>query len=359
MNVRRIDQILAGFAEGDAISNEAVALRNIFRRWRVESDLFVDSRHLSPNVADQCRPLEEVATSGSDILIHHYAIASPAVEAFLAAPCSARVMIYHNITPAEFYRGFDDRLAARLAEARERLTGVIPRVDALWADSRFNALELETLGARDVKLYPLLFDPGQLDHPPDPAIRQKFAAPLTNILYVGRLAPNKDVESLLEAFAWYHRTLNRQSRLIVVGSERSAWRYFVMLQMLAMELDLPTVYFERYATPEALSAYYDLADVFVTCSRHEGYCLPLVEAMHRGVPVIARRTGGTPEALGVGGVLFEDAEPQELAVLIHRVVSCRPWREEILRSQRQRMAELRARRPDEELRHLLAPWLGP
>ena len=353
---RRIDQVLAGFAEGDAISNEAVILQEVFRQWGTESEIFVDPAHTSSAVKTRCRPLADYRGTSGDLVIHHYSIASPAVDLFAAAP-AVKVMIYHNITPSEYYRGFDDRVARQLTEAREGLRAILPKMDAVWADSRFNAQELVELGGRDVQVLPLLFSAEQLDVPPDPEVFRKFAAPLTNILFVGRLAPNKNVEELLEAFAWYHRTLNRQSRLIIVGSDRSAWRYFIMLKMLAAEFDLTTAYFECYASPQELSAYYNIAHAFVTCSRHEGYCLPLVEAMHRKVPVIARRTGGMPEALGGGGVLFDEAKPQELAALMHRVVTDEPLRREVLTSQERRMAEVRARRPDAELKALLAKWL--
>lgn len=350
---RRIDQVLAGFAEGDAISNEAMILQDIFRGWGLESDIFADLKHVSSKVRDRARPLGECAGTADDILIHHYSIASPAVDAFLASG-ACKVAIYHNITPAHFYQGYDDGVAAQLHDAREGMRALLSKVDAVWADSEFNASEAREMGAVDAKVLPLLFSPSQFDVAPDPAIPAKFAAPMTNILYVGRLAPNKYIEGLIEAFAWYHRTLNRQSRLIIVGSERSAWRYFVMLQMRAAELDLQTVYFERYATAAGLSAYYDIADLFVTTSQHEGYCLPLVEAMHRGVPVIARREGGMPEALGGGGIMFEDAGPQELAALMHRVLTDDALRNEVLASQQRRMEAVRTRRPEEELQALLA-----
>ena len=177
---------------------------------------------------------------------------------------------------------------------------------------------------------------------------------MTNLLCVGRVAPNKMIEEVILAFAWYHRVIDRQSRLIIVGSERSSWRYYVMLQMLVSEMDLTNVYFEGYASPEKLSAYYDIADVFVSASRHEGYCLPVVEAMHREVPVVARKTGGIPEAMGGAGVMYEDAKPEELAQLIHRVLTDKAIHEEVLQSQKRRIDEIRARKPDDELRALLA-----
>jgi len=350
----RIDQVLAGFALGDAISGEAVMLQDILRAQGNTSDIFVDARHLSPKMKQRARPMEEYDGSPADVLIHHYSIASPVVDLFQNTK-ARKVMIYHNITPSHFYTGFDDCVAAQLAEARDGMRALLPHMDAIWADSNFNAGELRDMGARDVKVLPLLFSPQQIDLPSEPAIMDRFSVPMTNFLCVGRLAPNKHVEGVIAAFAWYHRTINRHSRLIIVGSDRSAWRYFTMLQMYAAECDMQTVYFERHATATALAAHYRLADAFVTCSQHEGYCLPLVEAMHHNVPVIARRQGGMPEALGGGGVMFEDAGPRELAVLMDRVVSDQAFRAEVLESQNRRMEIVRARRVDEELKELLTP----
>ena len=349
---QRIDQVLAGFAEGDAISNEAVILQHVLRGRGVASDIFVDPEHVSSKVRDRSRSLSELEGTAGDILIHHYSIASPAVDAFVASP-SRKVMIYHNITPGHFYEGYDDGIARHLHDARGTMRDLLPKMDGIWADSDFNAQELRDMGAAQVDVLPLLFSPSQFDVPSDPAVAAKFAVPMTNILFVGRLAPNKRIEDLLEAFAWYHRVLNRQSRLIIVGSERSAWRYFVMLQMYAAELDLQTVYFERYATAAGLSAYYDQADLFVTCSQHEGYCLPLVEAMHRGVPVIAHRQGGMPEALGGGGMLVEGPGPRELAALMHRVMTDDTLRDDVLGTQQRRMDAVRTRDAGAEVQALL------
>jgi glycosyltransferase involved in cell wall biosynthesis len=350
---RRVDQVVAGFAEGDAISNEARAIQGIFRKWGWQSDIFADPSHTSPLMRSVARPLSEYGATAGDGLILHYSIASPANALFMAA-LARKVVIYHNITPPDFYRGYDDRVVRQLEEALGLLKPVVSAADAVWADSAFNATELQNLTGRAASVFPLLFDATQLDLAPDPNVFIKLAVPMTNLLFVGRMAPNKRIENLILAFAWYHRVFNRQSRLLIVGSERTAPRYYLMLRMLANELDLPNVCFERYASANGLPAYYELADVFVTASEHEGYCLPLVEAMHKRVPVVARRTGGMPEALGEGGLLYEDASPEELGALLDRVVRDSALRQNLLQAQASRMDVIRKRDVETELRQLLA-----
>jgi glycosyltransferase involved in cell wall biosynthesis len=349
----RVDQILAGYADGDAVSMEARTLQELLRQRGVESEVYVDQSHVSDPMRPLSRPLEAYTAQPGDVVIHHYSIDTPALASFVASP-ARKIIIYHNITPEEHFVGFDDAVAAQLRQARAKLREVLKGVDAAWGVSEYNTVELREMGARNAAVFPLLFDPAAFDTAPDPCTIAKFAEPMQNILYVGRIAPNKRIEMLMHAFAFYNRVINRHSRLIIVGSERSAWRYFTMLRLFESELDLTGVFFEGFVEPGALAAYYRLADLFVSTSEHEGFCLPLVEAMHNNIPVIARRTGGTPEAMGGAGVLFEDAKPEELAALMGRVLNDAALRAEVLASQQQRLAALRHRDPASELVTLMA-----
>jgi len=351
---RRIDQMVAGFAEGDAISIEARLLEGVFRDLGFESDIFAPAERVATADQSGCRPLAEYAGSASDLAVYHCSIASQTEEVFLRSP-ARKILLYHNITPAEWFDGFDDRVAAELRRARANLARAAAAADAVWADSAFNAAELARLGVPGACVLPLPFPPARLALPPDPRVLEKFRRPMRNILFVGRIAPNKCVEELILAFAWYVKRADALSRLLIVGSDRSAPRYYAMLRMLAGELDLTNVCFELFASAAGLAAYYELADLFVCPSRHEGYCLPLLEAMDRGVPVLARDAGGMPEALGGAGVLFDAMAPPELAALMHRVLSDGALRDEILASQQARMADVRGRDLAGEIKDLLAP----
>lgn len=351
-----IHQILAGFADGDAISHEALQLKRILRNWGHSSDIYCDPGKVSPTLRDKCCPLSAYSAAADDICLHHYGINSPSTDCFLASP-ARKIIIYHNITPAEYFDGFDDAVAAQLRAGRSRLRDVCRCVDAVWTVSRFNASELKALGIDDVQVFPLLFSPDALDVFPEPLIISKFADKLKNILFIGRIVPNKRIEDLIFAFAWFNKTINPYSRLLIVGSNRSAPRYYAMLRMLAGDLDLPNVCFEGFASPAGLAAYYRVADVYVCPSVHEGYCLPLVEAMHCGLPVIAREAGGIPEAMSGAGVMYKGLDEVELAELINRTLSDNELAGKIIASQRERMERLRARQPDLELKQLLGAWL--
>ena len=353
MKFTAIHQITAGFAAGDAISLEAVAIRDVCRAQGFASEIFVPMENVAEDGRPQVRPLEDYRPAESELLIYHYSIQTRATDTFRRSP-ARKVVIYHNITPASFFRAFDERVVKQLEVARRELSDVVGLADAVWADSAFNAAEVSELGARNVRVLPLLFSARAFDLPADPVVSQGLSGPSKKILFVGRMAPNKCVEVLIEAFAWYHKCIERRSELILVGSERTCPRYFAMLRMFAAELDLMSVSFVRYASPAGLIAYYQRADLFATTSRHEGYCLPVVEAMFKGVPVLARGVGGVPEAMDGAGVTFDEAKPEELACLMHRMMSEPVLRNEILASQQARIQRLLARPVQKEFQGLLA-----
>ena len=148
----------------------------------------------------------------------------------------------------------------------------------MWAVSQFNASELTDLGVPRVQVFPLPLPKPMLEVPPDPLVTGKFNRDLATWLFVGRLAPNKRVEDLIEAFAWYQRALNPFSRLLIVGSERSCPRYAAMLNLLVGDLDVPNVCFEGFASPGGLTAYYRVADAYLSTSAHEGGTLQMLRA---------------------------------------------------------------------------------
>jgi glycosyltransferase involved in cell wall biosynthesis len=350
----RLLQITAGFADGDAISREARQIRDVACELGMQAEIFAPAGRIAAGVADACRPLEAFESREADVVLYHYAIASPAGRLFEACR-GRRVVRYHNITPAEFYDGFDDDIARELRTARRELAATVRGCSAVWADSSYNAAEIRDLGVVPVVTVPLFFAAAEADAAADPGTADRFSGPLKNILFVGRMAPNKCVEDLILAFAWVNRTLDPATRLVLVGSDRSCPKYFAMLRLLAARLGLANVCFEGFLSEAQLAACYRAAHGFVCASRHEGYCLPLLEAMTHGVPVMAREIGGMPETLGESGVLFDDLEPPVLAELIQRVLTDGVLRSEILQSQTRRLEELKRRDLAGDLRELLRP----
>ncbi len=353
MSVRRVDQLLAGMVEGDAISQDALLMQAALRTLGFESDIFSDPERTDPRMADRCRPFATYRARPGDALVYHYGISSPVSEAHRRAN-TTKILRYHNVTPPDYFRGYDDALAHLLHRGREELAGLAAQSDAVWADSAFNSRDIPTGTCGIVRVFPLLFSPTRFERAPDATVFSRYGGPLRNILFVGRMVPNKRLEELILAFAWLQRKLDPFTRLVLAGSDRSCPRYYAMLRLLAAGIEMPHVCFEGFASEAGLVALYRQAQVFVTASDHEGYCLPLVEAMHNGVPVIAKAAGAMPETLGPAGVLYDGGSPEELASLMHLVLTDTKLRAEILAAQEQRMSAIRSRQPSTELQALLA-----
>lgn len=352
MTTPRLDQVVAGFAAGDAISREARRIRSVALALGMESDIYAPADRVSREMRDQCLPLGAYAGRAADVVLHHYSVGSETGVAVARSP-ARKLMRYHNITPASFFEPYDAALAESLRDARNGLRDAAAVCECVWADSEYNAAEVRDTGIGAVKVVPLFFSLDDFAAPPDPGVRARFGGEAKNILFVGRMAPNKCVEELILAFAWYNHAIEPVSRLVLAGSEFSCPKYYAFLLMLAARLDLPNVCFEGYLPDEALAACYEEADLFVCASRHEGYCLPLVEALSHRVPVIARNSGGMPEALGGAGMLYDDAEPRVLAELMHRALTDETLRAEMLGSQEKRLAAIRERDLRVELQALL------
>lgn len=349
----RADQILAGLSIGDATSAAALLMRDRLRKLGYDSDLYAPVGGIMPEFQHECRDLMAYQPGPGDWALHHFGIWSEATDRFLGAQ-ARKVLVYHNITPARFFQGYSDEMEERLASSRARLSELAAACSQVWAVSEYNAAELRSVHPGHVSVFPLPYVRPAATAPDADLIR-RLASPVTTILTVGRVAPNKRIEDLMRAFAWYHGTINPCSRLLIVGSLQSTPRYALYLRALARDLQTPNICFEGYVWPKALSAYYELADLYLCASGHEGYCLPLLEAMDREIPVITRASGGTPEAMDGAGVVYDELSPAELAELMHLVLSDRTLRATIMESQRERIRKATSRDVGAELLALLGP----
>ena len=222
--------------------------------------------------------------------------------------------------------------------------------DAVWADSAFNAQELAALGVQNVRVLPLLFSPTMLEVAPDSAIQQRLATPSKKILFVGRIAPNKCVEDLIEVFAWYHRHLERRSELLLIGSERSCPRYFAMLRMYTGELTCRRSFIVTprrqgwWLLRKARICLSPRAAIKATACRWWKPCIRAYRCWPATSAVCRKPWMG-------GGHAFDDASPMELACLMHRLITP-ALAVNRAAAQQARIERLRARPVLQELREL-------
>jgi glycosyltransferase involved in cell wall biosynthesis len=355
---RGVHQLLAALSYGDAIGNEALAIQRHLRAAGFRSDIFAEKVH--PRMAHLARPLWEYreVSAPETVCLYHFSIGSAAGR--LIHHCPDRlVAIYHNITPARFFLGFHRHLAGLVYHGRRELAAFAPRTELALGDSEFNRRELEEAGFARTGVLPIVLDLSLYDRPPSPVVRRLYDDDRFNILFVGRIIPNKRIDDLLRVFAVYQRWIEPRSRLMLVGDHRGFEGYFDRLQAQVRELRLDEVVFTGQVDDDELYAYYRLADVFLCLSEHEGFCVPLQEAMHFGVPVIAYDAGAVRETLKGGGVIVRDRRPAVVAELVQSLRLDAALREAVLATQARAVAEIRSTDFGALLRERLSPVVPP
>jgi L-malate glycosyltransferase len=300
----RIHQIVVSASAGDAVTDTAFRFQEVLRRVG-PSEVF--ARYIDPRLADRVLPLSghEFRAEPDDILVYHLSIGEPEVVQFLLGRGERLVLVYHNVTPPEYFAALDERFAALVGSGRSELALLRDRTALALAGSEFNARELNQLGYPDVRISPFPVDiRGLHSLEPDAATTaalEGLEGPL--VLYVGQLLPHKRPDLLLQAYHVLTTFLMPEAHLVLLGAVRLE-RYGRALLALAAELNLHGATIPGWLPADQLAAYYRRADVFVTMSEHEGVCFPLLEAMSFGVPVVARDFGAIPETLGGAGVLL-------------------------------------------------------
>jgi glycosyltransferase involved in cell wall biosynthesis len=330
---RAIHQLLPDLAYGDAISNQALFINELMRDLGYESEIFVENVHES--MRGLGRPFTPGAVAPEDGLIYHHSIGTTLTQQAIrhAGP---KLLVYHNITPDHFYQPWDARLAGMLEKGRKDLRQLASAFPASAGVSSFNAAELHEAGFRAPAVLPNFVDPLRWGYPADPEWMKRLQDGRTNLLFVGRVAPNKCQHHLLEAFREY-LFFDPRARLLLVGGWRDGDAYANFVREQASRLGIASsVVFTRVCTDAQLLACYRTAHLFWSMSEHEGFCMPLVEAMWFDVPVLAYASSAVPETMGAAGLMFTEKRWTELAALAHLLVQDQELRRKLIASQRAR-----------------------
>lgn len=351
-----IHQFVAGFSNGDAISNEARLMQGVFQSWGYESRLFSESKRILPQLRKFADDYTNCQVQADDIVLLHLSIGSPVNSAFAALPCK-KAILYHNVTPSHYFEMVNQSTAFSLAAGRKQLATLAGAAAVNMADSRFNADELTRLGYGDVAVLPLILDVDALKSSPDRKTLARFQDGRTNILFVGRCVPNKRLEDLLSAFAYFQKCVQPDSRLIHVGSFSGAERYYYLLLTQVRDLGLNHVHFAGSVPQAQLNAFFMCAHLFVCMSEHEGFCIPVIESMVHDVPVLAYAAAAVPETMDGAGVLFASKQYDAVAEMMGRLTRDVRLRTAVVTGQQERIERYRNRNLETELRQHLAPLL--
>ena len=349
----RIDQLVPAYHRGDAIGDEAAHLRRFFLSLGAVSDIYRLScdRELEPESKDfGAFP----APAPTDITILHFALPSPLTPAFRGL-ASKKVIIYHNVTAPEFFEPYSAEMSRICRLGREELRSLAPVTDIALADSPFNARELVEFGFREAKVFPLYVDFAKYEKPANAFVQGLLRDDRTNILFVGRVAPNKKIEDLIKVTFYYKKYISPLVRLIVVGKTSSLPAYYRSLVRMASEFHLQAeeVRFLGHVPDDELFAAYRAADVFLSLSEHEGFCLPLVESLVFDVPVVAYDSTAVPDTLGGAGILVREKPVDRMAELVDIAARDPALRTKLVAGQRARLADLKAQGREPFLRDMI------
>ncbi len=337
-----VHQVLATLGYGDAIGHEVLGIQRVLRAAGYDSEIFVETA--DPRLEDLTIDYREMVgtIAPDDLLIHHFSIGSRASRTAYALP-GRMILVYHNITPPEYFVGIHRDLVKLCFRGRRELTAYIERCDLALGDSTFNRDELETLGFPRTGVLPVVPDFTHLEGAPNRMLAAGFDDEWTNVMFVGRVIPNKKFETVIRAFHVYRTRHNPRSRLLLVGSYSGFERYLSMLQELAAKLGTPDVHFLGHVANEELTALYDIADLFLCASAHEGFCVPIIEAFYKRVPVLAFASTAVPATMDGGGVLYDTTDPFEIARLMEAVLDDPDLEDAVLGSQDAALGRLHAR----------------
>jgi glycosyltransferase involved in cell wall biosynthesis len=345
----RIDQLLPAFHFGDAIGDTALHMKSFFLSRGYQSEIYCLTR--DEELAENCRLFDEFPEpSSTDITLFHFALPSPLTQAYVSLP-SRKALIYHNITPSLFFEEFSSEMARITTLGRDELKTLVAHVNLALADSEFNRQELVEMGFAHTDVLPLFIDFEKYQKPEDRFTYDFYKDGRANILFTGRIVPNKKIEDLIKVVFYYKKYISPLIRLIVVGKTTSLPKYYQSLVRLADEFYLKPeeICFTGHIPDEEMFALYKAADVFLSLSEHEGFCLPLIESLVFDLPVIAYDCTAVPFTLDGAGVLIEDKRVEGVAELIDRIVHDSELRARIISGQRQRLLRFKERQSAEFL----------
>ncbi|MDE1725691.1 MAG: glycosyltransferase family 4 protein [Thaumarchaeota archaeon] len=346
---QRIHQILPTISPHDAIGNEAILIQNTLTKMGYDSQIFAENIHTSMSNVKSINDYNN--SNKNDIFIYHHSIGSGLLDFILSLKCKI-IMIYHNITPPEFFDGTNSTIADLLRLGRKQLEILKNKISLAAGDSEFNRLELEKIGYENTTVLPILLDFSKYLIQPDQSLISRYRDYI-NILYVGRIAPNKRVDDVIRSFAYFNQNINPKSNLFIVGrSNGIADRYLDSLQSLIENAQIKNVHLVTDADDKKLVNFYQIANLFVTMSLHEGFCVPLVESMYFKIPIIAHNSSAIPYTLGDSGITVKDETYEEIGELFDFIL-LHPELKKIIEKQTNRFHSIYAKDNESMISDLL------
>lgn len=336
-----VHQLVSGLRTGDAIGNFAFELKGYLEEAGYKSNIYSIPEHTCIDLKNSSIDFKEHKSNKDNILIYHFSLGSPATDYFKEA-ADKKIMIYHNITPAKFFRAFEPETAKTLESGREELKTLAGVPDIAVGVSKYNCGELTSAGFEKTEILPLTVCNEYLETEPSKKILKECKRNKgKTLLSVGRIAPNKKIEDIIKTFYFYKKTIDPYARLILVGGYQETDGYYQYLKTMITDLYVRDIIFAKHTPLNELLAYFKGADAYITLSEHEGFCVPLIEAMQFELPVFAYSSSAIPETLNGAGVLIKQKDYKKTAELINSVLTNKDLYDKIIKKQNARLADFK------------------
>jgi len=351
-----VNQWVPAAHKGDAIGDSARRVRALLREMGHQSDLYAMT--IDDDLRGDVIPWTDAGARNGDLTIFHFALVSPMTAEFAKLP-SGRVLQYHNVTPAHFFAGYAPEIFRLAKLGREDLQTLVGHTDIALGDSEYNRQELEALGFTNTGVFPIAVDTNRITNAPRrPALEAVLNEEgWTNFLFVGRIVPNKKIEDHIKLAEHYKRYVDEQYRFVFVGKTDATPRYYAAIRALLERYRMPQgrFIFTGPVPDEDLATYYRTASVYISLSEHEGFCVPLLEAMAADVPVLAYSSTAVPDTLGGAGVQFAPKDLEYAAELLGELAYNDDLRTQVIARQRSRLADFGDDRIRKQLERLTSP----
>jgi glycosyltransferase involved in cell wall biosynthesis len=329
-----IHQVVPNLEYGDAISNQAIYLRRFIAHLGYSSKILVDRWDFE--VSHECEMFNPYRIKSDDILIFHFAIGAD-VMSHVINHLGTKALVFHNITPPEFFERYSPEMVETLKSGIKSLHSASDLFDYFFGDSEFNVKELARFGVNSATVFPLLIEPSDVFQLPTDSQKKNPEHPTKNIIFVGRVVPNKCQHDLITMF--YHlNKQNQDTKLTIIGKINGGSSAYVSeINALIDEHGLKnSVLLTGKVSGDQLIEYYKSADLFISMSEHEGFCVPIIEAMWFDIPVLAYASSAVPETVVDPLCLFDDkSRLQKTAEYANRLLYDQSLRDTIISNQRE------------------------
>ena len=349
MRKKRVIQVLPTLSFGDGVGNDTLAIHEILKRNGYKTHIYAETigKRIPKDAASKISDMPKLKKD--DVIIYHLAIGTRLNE-MLDEFNGKKVIVYHNVTPPEFFEEYSLDHVRGCEEGQRGVNLLSTVADYCLADSEFNKQDL-ILAGYDCKIdvLPIIIPFSDYEKKPSQKVLKKYAGDdYTNILFTGRIVPNKKQEDVIRAFYHYQKNYNPKSRLFLVGSYNGMEIYYDRLKTYVEKLGVENVIFTGHIGFDEILAYYNLADLFLCMSEHEGFCIPLVEAMFFQIPIVAYQGTGVTGTLNGAGLPVYEKNPLETAGLMNYLLKNTEIQRQVIENQNKRLANFQTEKIEKQ-----------